>query len=145
MKMTLVFAAAAACFALSACTSFPMQTKDKPPLDCQKANSCEVPVSVLCLLGCEASVANDVVIISAKNGKDSITWKLPDESIYSFAPNAQGMVFDEKGKRAFECKSESHRLTCRDRSKDPETYKYTLGVVGPFGTVWSHDPWVINN
>jgi hypothetical protein len=146
MKMTVVLAVAAMSLALSGCNTAPIYGEKKPQqkLDCRSINACEVQVSVAC---CGVSVNSYAVIISQKNGKDTIAWRLPKDSSFAFASNEQGVVFDDDGKRVFACKTEAdgHRLSCRSSDPNFGVYKYTLNVVGAFGITWSLDPWVINN
>jgi|SRR5580765_3600750 hypothetical protein len=149
MTIRVAFAAAAVCLALSACNTLPPQGKDKreQKLDCRSANSCQVQVSVTCFIGCSVSVDAYAVIVSVKNGKDAIAWQLPKDSTFAFAPNDQGVVFDEEGKRAFRCNTEQdgRRVTCKSSDPNFAVYKYTLNVIGPLGASGSLDPWVINN
>lgn len=149
MTIRVAFAAAAACLALSACNTIPIQGKGKPEqkLDCRSANSCQVQVSVSCFLGCYVSVDAYAIIVSVKNGKDAITWQLPKDSTFAFAPNDQGVVFDEDGKRVFRCKTEQdgRQVTCKSTDPNFAVYKYSVNVTGPLGATGSLDPWVINN
>jgi hypothetical protein len=149
MTIRAAFTAAAIALALSACNTLQTQGRGKPEqkLDCRSANSCQVQVSASCSLGCYVSVDAYAVIVSVKNGKDSIAWQLPKDSTFAFAPNDQGVVFDEEGKRAFRCNTEQdgRRITCKSRDPNFAVYKYTLNVIGPFGVSMSLDPWVINN
>lgn len=146
MKMTVVLAVAAVSLALSGCNTVPIYGEKKPQqkLDCRSINTCEVRVSVTC---CSVSVDSYAVIISQKNGKDTIAWQLPKDSSFAFASNEQGVAFDDDGKRVFTCKTEAdgRRLSCKSSGPNFGVYKYTLNVVGAFGITWSLDPWVINN
>jgi len=149
MTIRVAFVAAAIALALSACNSIQIQGKGKPEqkLDCRSANSCQVQVSVSCSLGCYVSVDAYAVVVSVKNGKDAIAWQLPKDSTFAFAPNDQGVVFDEEGKRAFRCNTEQdgRRVTCKSSDPNFAVYKYSLNVIGPLGISVSLDPWVINN
>jgi hypothetical protein len=149
MTIRTAFAAAAISLALSACNTIPIQGKSKPEqkLDCRSANSCQVQVSVACLFGCYVSVDAYAVIVSVKNSKDAIAWQLPKDSAFAFAPNDQGVVFDEEGRRAFRCNTEQdgRRVTCRSSDPNFAVNKNTLNVIGPLGVSGSLDPWVINN
>jgi predicted component of type VI protein secretion system len=148
MTTRTVFFAIAICFVLAGCNTVQPRTGDytAKKLDCRTAK-CEVYVTVACAPFCNPSLDSYAVIISVKNGKDTIAWELPKDSYFSFADKNQGIVFDADGQKVIECNTEQsgRRVVCKDKSQDFGVYKYTVNVVGPLVYVFPLDPWVINN
>lgn len=140
---------AAVSLLLSACASVltPYTSANyEQKLDCRSTSSCQVKVTVACLPICSVSVDKAAVIIKVSDKKDAITWDL-DDSIFRFADDKQGIVFDAEGQRVFKCTTESgaHRVRCSSTATNFGVYKYSVRVANPFLIATPLDPWVINN